>query len=386
MLTWAGLSAIASSIGRRTHCRIQGQDLYPNLYIFLIGRPGVGKSNAAYAVRRIVTKVHSIKLSAEGISKRALFGELERAQVPANLMNPLVGMHCSLYVHVEEFGTFVHPQDNDFMTALARLYDCRSVFEYKTQHMGEHHIENACLNILGCCTRSYIREAWQKSVLEQGFPARIIIAYSDEIVKRELFTEGEEESDEQKALFEALVHDLDEISRLSGQFIWEKEAQEYLKDWYRGGMQPRPADRRLEDYCNRRLAHCVKLAMLCSASQSDDLVISSVDVGAAQALLLQAEQTMGGALEILGANPLSAEMDLAVKFIRGEYVKKKGKAGVAEYKVRQFLFREVPPQHINFVIESLTSAPGLRAEGGTGSRVFYPLQSSLNEENPQEAS
>jgi energy-coupling factor transporter ATP-binding protein EcfA2 len=388
MRMWSGLSTIAAALSRRVNTHIQSQELYPNMYVLLVGPPGVGKSNAAIAARGIIQKVQSIRLSPEASSKRALIAELDKAQTNVQINNPLSGLMASLYAQVEEFAVLVHPQDREFMVALARLYDSRDVFEYKTMHVGEHHIEKACLNLLGCCTRGYLKEAWTRDVLEAGLPARMVMVYSEEVIRRELFDATdilEGLGPERELLRDALVHDLEKITHLYGRYGWEEEAKKTLRDWYAAGMPPRPGDSRLIHYCNRRLVHVVKLSMVVAASKGDELVVTLEDFVAAKEILLGAEREMPTALAILGENPLVAQMDLAIKIIRAEYVRMQGKRGVPEYKVRQFLYREVPPQFINSVLDGLVLANEIRSEGEAGSRIFFPKQSRLDEKrDPQD--
>ena len=46
---WAAISYVAAAMERKMWVRTMGADLYPNLYTFLVGPPGVGKGVALHA-------------------------------------------------------------------------------------------------------------------------------------------------------------------------------------------------------------------------------------------------------------------------------------------------------------------------------------------------
>jgi hypothetical protein len=371
--TWTALSTVAGALGRQTWTRIQGQDLHPNMYVLMLGPPGIGKSNAAYHSHQIISEVKTIKLAPEGITKRSLIAELERSQTRADTGDPLAGMHAQLYASIEEFGVFVHPQDKDFMVTLARLYDCRPVFDYKTQHMGEHHIENACLNILGGTTPDYIKDAFSKEVLGSGFPARMILVFSNEKVQTDLFTAdaSSEEPPEKRKLREALINDLRAITGLQGSYAWAEDARDYLVEWYEGGMAPKPMDPRLEHYCTRRLAHVVKLCQIIAASKGEDMVISIDDLVVAKEVLIEAETWMPKVIEVLGENPLKQQMELAIRVVNLWWTKHH--EPIPEYKLRQALYREVHPQWLGQVIQGIALAREVESLGDEdGKRVYWP--------------
>ena len=50
---WAAISYVAAALERKVWVRTMGSDLYPNLYTFLVGPPGVGKGVAIAAGERL---------------------------------------------------------------------------------------------------------------------------------------------------------------------------------------------------------------------------------------------------------------------------------------------------------------------------------------------
>ena len=50
---WAGIACIAGALERRVWVHTKGSDLYPNIYTFLVGPPGVGKSAVLKTVRHL---------------------------------------------------------------------------------------------------------------------------------------------------------------------------------------------------------------------------------------------------------------------------------------------------------------------------------------------
>lgn len=275
--------------------------------------------------------------------------------------NPLA-RHCSYVGFVDEFGVFVKRNDLDFMAALAKLYDCPDIFEYKTKHQGEDKLENVCLTLVAGCTPTWIRLAFPAEVFETGLPARMVTVYSgDRGNTRDLFLPANEGS---SALLKDLEAGIKKIHSLRGEFTYEEEAQRFLQTWYNEGMQPMQSDPRMEHYNTRRLLHFNKIAMAVSASTGSAPVIKLSDAHEAKTLMLEVEAVMPKALEQAGESPFSESIRLVMRMVGAAYPGR-----IREHKIHSFLLRMVAPYQIDGIIESMLESRWLEASGD------YPVRS-----------
>jgi hypothetical protein len=369
---WAAVSAVSAALQRRVFVRVGRQRTYPNLYVLLISYPGVGKSNAIKFSRNVVRKVSSLKLAPSRITAAAFYDELQAAKGSMmDLDQNTMYQHHSMTAMIDEFSVFVRPSAQEFMDDLMDLYDCPDPFEYKTKHQGENLIANSWFNLIGGATPSYLQSAWSSAVLDRGFPARCIIVHSDQRMKIDVLDEDDEEAEEmESAERTALARDLSDISSLRGRFTWEKEAGQEFSSWVNDGMKPAPTDARLEHYCERRIVHVAKLCLVTSASRRDDQEITLSDFHKARDTLLEAEEAMPRAIDLVGSNPLRPQMLMAQKFVQAQHAKSKN--GVLEHRVRNILINEVDPMRMRSLMEEMVKSHWIIAIGEEPNRRLYP--------------
>src|SRR5690606_24845749 len=107
---------------------------------------------------------------------------------------------------------------------------------------------------------------------------------------------------------EKLVHDLEQIVQLKGEFILSPEAEQMYRNWYeeqdinaRQGKFP-VSDPRFAGYCERRPVHLKKLCMVLNASHSNQKMITADDFQRALEIMQAAEMKMGKTFGGLGQN------------------------------------------------------------------------------------
>ena len=379
---WAAASTVSAALQRCNFTRISKQNLYPNMFVLLIANPGVGKSNAIKMARNIARGVLAINLTPTRLTPRAFYNELEACRsdpIMDTAISPDAYVHSSLNAMIDELSVFVRPRASELMADLADTYDCPDPFEYKTATQGEILVENSFFNMIGGATPGYLKESWTKTVLDEGFPARCIIIFSEERMKTRLFDDSPEDEARQDDLAEKLRQDLRKIADLRGRFVWERSASDAFESWLSDdGLPPKPKDIRLAHYNERRIVHIGKLCMILSASRSLDMEITKEDFERAQQLLLLAESQMVHAIESMGANPYRDAMVHARQFVTG-FVNR-NKKGCPENRVRQILINEVDPGKTNSLLEEMTLAKWLRYEGEAPGRRFFPGIAGVEEE------
>lgn len=366
---WAAVSAVAAGLQRKVHCRIMGRELYPNLFILLVADPGVGKSNAIYSARDIITADKRIKMAPQRITKEAFYMVLEESASNLIIPGEAVQTHHSLSAFIDEFGVFVRRGDLDFMADLADLYDCPTRFQYRTKHQISQDLAKAWFNFISGCTPAWVKESFTEIALEQGFPARIIAVYGSQKMIPDLWSTEIADSSNNK-LQSLLTDDFAQICDLRGEFIWQSEAAKSFQAWVTDGMKPYPQDPRLRHYCTRRIMHIAKLSMVVSASEADDLLITVEHFRRARDILMAAELEMHKAYAVVGKNPYFAAVEGVLKYTIAEY--RRTKQAVSENKLRRVLEREVPYNLVLQIIEQVVATGRLKTIGDPPNRLFCP--------------
>lgn len=377
--SWACVSLVAGALERKVWVRVMDYDVYPNLYVLLVGPPASGKSLACKAASTVARKISTIRLAPNDVTTASFYDAVEEAAKTTPRTNAMPYIHHSLTALISELGQFLKEADTIFMNALTEAYDCEEVFHKRRRTTESNTIQNIWFNMLGCVTPRYLAQIITPQALEQGFPSRCIQVYCDrelaDTVKVPLFRHGEDDILRRKSkatILELLQHDLEDIHLIQGEFVFDLEASDALQKWVDSGMQPMPMDSRFEYYCDRRVIHFVKLATVISAMRNNSKLITLEDFYFAKQFLTGAEQFMHKAVEAMGSNQLYVQMQSAVKFVEAYFAK--NKKPTPEHILRQRLHREVPLNMMDFLLDSLVNARELERTGGGRDRFYSPMK------------
>lgn len=294
---WAGLSVLASAVQRNVWLNQGTYILYPNLYVIFVGPPGrVRKSTSIRLGRRLLLGVEGIQFSADSITREELIRQLGKISTTSK--------QAALTIHSTELSSLIEPSGIKMIQFLTDIYDGDFKWRYATKGQGRDTIKNPVLNILAATTPTWIAEGLPADVIGHGFTSRIAFIYADD--RRYLRPFPREPSAE---LIKNLTTDLDHISRIEGPFSWGPGAKDVYDRIYTEIDESKPEDYRIEGFHNRKDIHVLKVAMLLSISESDDLVLTPTFITAAYEALNDIEETMGKTFSAVGKYEHAADFE-----------------------------------------------------------------------------
>lgn len=360
-------SVISAVLKRKVWLRYNTRQLYPNLYALLVGPPGVGKTIAITIAKEVMGKVPGIRHTAQMVSKEKFLQNMVHYAMSSlgKDVDPLLMLDytCAFPVFLEEFGTFIK-QDELFMRVLTDLYDCHEEWRNETKNAGTDTLKKVYLNLVGGITPASLADDFGDIALNMGFLARFILVYADTRHYIDPFGQTEEIDDRR------LVRDLEQISRLQGEFKVTDPAKQFVRDWLKSGLQPLPQETRLASYCARREIHWIKLAMILSIAERNDLVLDLHHVEAARNYLLELEVEMPKSLTFFGGNNLHSTLRSIHRWAK--VISDMGKKPIPEAAMRTQLIRDVPPQYVEQTLDTLLTAGFFTCTGLKPARFFIP--------------
>ncbi len=109
---WAALSIVSVLLDRRVWTStLGGVPIYPNLFIMLVAKPGVGKSTAIAPARTLLETQPHVRIAPSSVTYEAFIKLLsERGEV---LEDGLPKMRATAALLLSEWGTFLRRPDND---------------------------------------------------------------------------------------------------------------------------------------------------------------------------------------------------------------------------------------------------------------------------------
>lgn len=287
---WSAVALVSAALKRNAKFRWLGYDIYPNMYIILIGPPSVGKGLAIKPALECMQESKVINTLTDRINAPYILEKLNKGfssiQVNNN-GNGVVNLDDRTVVVVEEELPNLVRRDEDMLVTLTKLWDASNTnFQYGTRHHGEFAFKEHCLSLYAGASPKALAQAIPYDSISTGFTRRVNFIYGSVKDRRPLKVT--------KATIKAVVsqdqvrndfvEDLKYIaSHLHGIFTLHPTAEDLFVDYYNFvDTDVDSSDEEMVQYFKgTKIAHTIKLAMALSASRRDDLVIHPLDLGEA---------------------------------------------------------------------------------------------------------
>lgn len=305
---WSGVSTIAGALRRKVWTDHRYYQYTPNFYILLVAPPGIAtKSTTLRQGLDLLRKVRGISFGPQSLTWQALLDSMKQAEVSVRLTDGSSMIMSCVHVAVSELGTFLRPENREYLDQLINLYDAQlGELSRKTLGAGETVITNPWLNLIACTTPSWIRDNFPEVLVGGGLASRILFVYADK--KQQLVPYPERLIHDKDFEMEekCLVHDLKQIASISGPYKLDETAYEWGDQWYTGmhnGHRPEHlSSERFAGYLSRKQAHIHKLAMVIAASQRDERTLGADDLRAAEHYVSALENEMHHVFDSIGVS------------------------------------------------------------------------------------
>ena len=363
---WAALYAVSSALQRKTHLMAMGRELYPNLFVMLVGPPGLGKSMAMEPVKDLLSSLPNVVLSPARLSPEKFIQLVSRSSKILPQPDDPYFSQSAYAVLVSEIASFIRPQDDQIVTTLTDFFDCAKLWRYATLSRDEDRIENLYLTLLGGITPKTLADNFGAKAIGAGFTARVNFVYSDEYSPPNIFGTVSVPD------LSSFQLDLAAIHKMHGTFHFSREAAQRLQALVTAGIPPTPTDPKFEEILTRRWVHLTKLAMLYSAAESSNLKIELTHLDAALETFLEYEACMAQSFAYMGASPVAQAIREIISFIKNEYALT-GRP-VTEAAVKKILLKDVQPQYVNSVLSELLQSGQLLVLTQGTMRTYTPLE------------
>lgn len=364
---WAAISAVAGALERKVWVTTRGTPLYPNLYILLVGPPGVGKSIILAKNHQLWAFLKEHYKASSSLTRASFIDTLNEASRKIIGGDKLEYMQFnSLTAAISEFGVLLPAYDHGFMSTLTDIYDGSPYSERRRTKDLNIEITDPNFNLIAGTTPSYLGKFMPEGAWDQGFISRNIMVYYGIAELRNPFEKPAENT------MKELGEDLKLIGELSGEMHFSEDANRVMVDWVMSGTPPVPDHPRLVSYNARRISHVLKLCMVASASRSNSRTIELVDYQHAIDWLLEAEAFMPDIFHSMAKGGDSQAIDECLHFMWSMW--QRSHEPIPEFKIHFFLSERVPAYSIEKIINTIVRA-GLAEMSvlPTGVRGFKPL-------------
>jgi len=341
---WSGLFSIASALQRKVWLPFGLDNIYPNLFVLIVAPPAKCRKGGPPGLAKKMLEGLSLAVSADSSSKRALTQTIEEVSKDQRFFfnNKPINM-ASLAVISKEMSSLLAVDPKGMIEVLTDLFDSHDNWLYKTSGQGSDSIQGVCVSTFIATTPTWLSANLPQEAIGGGFTSRFAIVTGYEKYKQVPIPTIPD-----RRIYEALIHDLNIITTLVGEFRWEEEAREYFIAWYNtlDDVLEATEDDRLHGFIGRMHVIALKVAMALHVATSDDLIINVGDIGKAIHLL---EEVLKAAPDALGGHGLSRLGPITDK-IKNQ-IKQKRKISVKG--LMSINYRDVDAIELNNILNSL---------------------------------
>lgn len=315
-LRWAGISAIAGALERKTWVSYQKAHIYPNLYILLVGPAGCGKSKSANAAMRYLEAVPEIHFTPNMMTQASLISDLQTAGVKKQFEYKTNAYRMSaIFCYASEAVNTLGESYGSIVKIFTDLYDCgaqgwsKDKFWHKqTKTSGEEKVFNPCINMLACTTAEWLTDFIDIKDLKGGFSSRCVFvhenSYNTELVTWHEDEEDDEQNDASIRISQHLVNDLRAINALRGRFKVTDEMREkapLVQQAIAEELAANPGDK-YKHFKARKFWNIMKIAQVLSASESSKMIIEWKHFEQAQSYIEEFMKDLPGLFDNIGRN------------------------------------------------------------------------------------
>lgn len=367
---WSAIVAISSILEQKVWLTTSSP-IYPNLYVFLVGHPGTGKTRTIRAAREYMQETPEYHIAPQSLTWASLVDALVRNK--RNIVRPPAPAveYNSMAVIVDELGKMIHKYDKEMADGLSALYD-QDIYDHERRG-GEIRIKikSPQVNMLCGSTPSNLLETLPESAWGQGFTSRVIMVFSDERIIGDDFAETE------KGKSKDLIHDLNSINNIYGGFKVTPDYRDLINSWRQNGETVSgftvPNHPKLIHYNARRKVNLYKLSMVAAIDRGEglktqNLLLTRDDFNKAMSWLVEAEVFMADIFKAGATNADAKAQEEAVYLVRST-----GPTGIGEQKLVRFLSERIPSHSVMKALDLMQAAGMIRARAvdpRTGQRVF----------------
>ncbi len=319
---WTGVSTIAGALRRRVWIDQRIFQWTPNFYIVLVGPPGIAaKSTSVRSGLSLLERTNcGIHFGPQSVTWQALMEALENAHEVVEYDNGNQAMSC-LTIGVSELGTFFRPDNKEMVDFLVAMWDGqKEVMRRQTKTQGAMVIHNPWLNVIGCTTPAWLKENFPDVLVGGGLTSRMVFVFGDK--KRQLVAYPADlvTADDYEAEEEKLIHDLQEIATIKGEYEISPSAKVWGSSWYEtlwtGARPEHLAGDKFAGYLARKQTMLHKLAIVLAAAKRHELVIEADDLKEADQLLILTEHDLRKVFQSIGVSQIAKVNSDVLSIIR----------------------------------------------------------------------
>lgn len=258
---------LSGALERRVWINRGYYNLYPNLYVIIVGRSGIIKKSTSTGIAmKLLRDLKQIKMVSEMATAGSLVEQIGWARKQFGYGGKKI-IQTPVFVYASELVVFMKEVFGSVVELLTTFYDCPEKWSYKTKHQGEVVIENLCFNMLGASTIEWLFSSVSVHQMRAGFGGRCVFVVQNDPPSRWVAWPTPDKNN--KLLRQLLLEDLVRIYRMAGEFRVDDTFKTTYSEWYDSQMSmavSQKFNQNMSGWYGRKGEMLLKLCMVRAAS------------------------------------------------------------------------------------------------------------------------
>jgi hypothetical protein len=343
-------------------------NLYPNIYVILVGRPSIGKGAAVRPAQRVMHEAGTVNMLSDRMSIEWQLTQISKG-FPGQTTNAgggiQVGIDNSNLIVAPELSTLLR-SGSDPLGDLCALWDStEQPFKYGTLSGSLKEVAKPCQSLFGGTTPRFISRYFPKTSSGEGFTRRVNFILET--------ASGPPIYDEDNVppVPVELLEDLRYIhGSMSGPFSVDPIAKPTFKRIRDESKAEDTDDEDTEGYRSSKWVHVVKYAIAIAAAESDDRILCKCHLEEADREIKKNLADIPTVFRSTGESSLAEAGDRIMRF-----VELKGYASRAD--MLHALWRHVSGPDLDILLATLTQGGTLGEIQKANKLLYYDPKSTV---------
>lgn len=368
---WTLIACISALLGRKCYVPQGIFTVYPNLYIVLVGSPGMKKSTSMNVGKELLKEVGRVykergkedfPLAPSSMTREALLQSLSKNVCKFTDGKVTIEYH-QISAFVTEFQEFIGGKHRNasMIDILTAIWD-ENTYEYSTINRDPIKISNPYVTMMACCTTDWINNKLKQEVISDGLTRRIIFVHEE---KRSKYIPRPSIRD--KEAFDVMLSEALRIRAMVGQFEFTQDANEYWDKLYMDIQEfAEEQDIFLQHYYTTKHILMIKVAMCLSACLRKDKRIDKALLEIVKIMFEDFEKNLPKLFKATGRNEV-----LSIEDQLEEFIVEGGKSGRSTAECIEKMRRDVDMEECMDMLSSLITRERITAKSeGAKTRYF----------------
>ena len=271
---WVGLSILSTALRRQVFMDRGIYALYPNLYVVFVAESAEVRKSIAIdmGLPLLEDAIPDIEILGGRMTPEGIVKHLNRTKLtvnPTDPSHPFIKQESHILIHGDELATLFGYDKNTasrMTILLTQAYGSQKSYKHTTKSDAQIILHNLYITLLAATDPRNLKVLPEDAI--GGLIGRTIFVTSRE--RRRPIAWPQKPS---ASLHDSLVVDLARIGALSGMVNVTQEAKDFFEAWYIKFSDTKVEDPRLGAFHKRAHDTALKIAMLLSVSESNDLIV-----------------------------------------------------------------------------------------------------------------